>query len=88
MRAQRAGVQAVVISQPGGQLIGHVAVGYRWFRHVCAARAVDPEAAFGAALGRIGLARPHAPFNEPARRKAGLTPAFDITFSAAGRPVP
>lgn len=68
--------------------IGHVAIGYRWFRHVCAARAVDPEAAFGAALGRIGLARPHAPFNEPARRKAGLTPAFDITFSAAGRPAP
>lgn len=63
--------------------IGHVAVGYRWFRHVCEARNVEPEAAFSAALGRIGLARPHAPFNEPARRQAGLTPAFDITFSAA-----
>lgn len=63
--------------------IGHVATGYRWFAHVCAARRVEPEAAFAGALDRIGLARPHAPFNEPARRQAGLTPAFDITFSTA-----
>ncbi len=62
--------------------IGHVAVGYRWFAHVCAARDLDPEQAFGPALERVGLARPHAPFNEAARRQAGLTPAFDITFSA------
>lgn len=63
--------------------IGHVAIGYRWFAHVCGARNLDPASAFSAALGRIGLARPHAPFNEPARRQAGLTPDFDITFSAA-----
>lgn len=63
--------------------IGHVAVGYRWFAHVCRARGLEPDSAFGPALERVGLARPHAPFNEPARRQAGLTPAFDITFSAA-----
>lgn len=63
--------------------IGHVAVGYRWFVHACRACKLDPEAAFSGALARIGLARPHAPFNEAARRQAGLTPAFDITFSDA-----
>lgn len=63
--------------------IGHVAVGYRWFAYVCHARSADPEAAFGAALRRLGLARPHGPFNESGRRQAGLTPGFDITFSAA-----
>ncbi len=66
--------------------IGHVATGYRWFRHVCRARGVEAEAAFAVALGEIGLARPHAPFNEPARREAGLTPAFDITFSLPPQP--
>lgn len=68
--------------------IGHVAVGYRWFGHVCRARGLDPEQAFGPALERIGLARPHAPFNEPARRQAGLTPAFDITFFSGNRLTP
>lgn len=63
--------------------IGHVATGFRWYGHVCRARGLDPEAAFAPALERVGLARPHAPFNEAARRAAGLTPAFDITFSAA-----
>ncbi len=63
--------------------IGHVATGFRWYGHACRARGIDPEAAFAPALTRIGLARPHAPFNEAARRAAGLTPPFDITFSAA-----
>lgn len=63
--------------------IGHVAIGYRWFAHVCAARGVAPEAAFAESLNRTALARPHGPFNEPARRRAGLTPPFDITFSAS-----
>ena len=63
--------------------IGHVAVGYRWFEAACRARNLIPETAFQASLTRIGLARPHPPFNEAARRQAGLTPPFDITFSAA-----
>ncbi len=63
--------------------IGHVATGFRWLEAVCRARGLAPETAFAAALNRIGLARPHPPFNQQARRQAGLTPAFDITFSAA-----
>lgn len=60
--------------------IGHVQIGHRWFEHVCARRGVDPEAEFAKALGRVDLARPHAPFNEAARRHAGLSPAFDTAF--------
>lgn len=58
--------------------IGHVAVGHRWFQQVCTARGLVPEDAFSAALARIGLARPHPPFNEAARRQAGLSPKFDV----------
>lgn len=67
--------------------IGHVAVGHRWFQHVCARRAVDPECEFARALARVDLARPHPPFNEPARRQAGLSPAFDTAFSNSERSV-
>jgi uncharacterized ferritin-like protein (DUF455 family) len=63
--------------------IGHVNIGHRWFNHVCATRGLDPEMEFPRALKRVGLARPHAPFNEPARRSAGLTPPFDVEFTEA-----
>jgi len=60
--------------------IGHVAVGRRWFAHVCARRGLEAGPAYAAALDRIALARPHPPFNEPARRAAGLAPSFDVDF--------
>lgn len=66
--------------------IGHVRVGHRWFEVICRIEGLDPEAAYAAALDRIGLARPHAPFNTQARRAAGLTPAFDTAFGGTGRP--
>jgi len=53
--------------------VGHVAAGTRWFRHACAARGVEPEAAF-TAFARTRLrgmvkGRLHA----EARRAAGFT---------------
>lgn len=63
--------------------IGHVAVGQRWFAHVCARRGLEAGPAYAAALARIALARPHPPFNEAARRAAGLAPAFDVDFLRA-----
>jgi len=66
--------------------IGHVRTGHRWFAEICRVRGLDPEATYAAALDRIGLARPHAPFNTQARRAAGLTPAFDTAFGGTARP--
>ncbi len=60
--------------------IGHVATGQKWFAHICQQRNLEPGIAYGEALEAIGLARPHPPFNEPARRQAGLAPHFDVDF--------
>jgi uncharacterized ferritin-like protein (DUF455 family) len=63
--------------------IGHVQTGLRWFQHVCRQQGTSAEDEFPRALARVGLARPHAPFNEQARRQAGLSPPFDIAFTEA-----
>ena len=53
--------------------IGHVEVGNRWYRHVCAQRGLEPRAAY------FDLARQYqapvlkGPFNIAARRRAGFT---------------
>jgi uncharacterized ferritin-like protein (DUF455 family) len=52
--------------------IGHVAAGDRWFRHLCAQRGLEPEAAFQALLDTPGVPRPRRPFNEAARLAAGF----------------
>lgn len=53
--------------------IGHVAAGDRWFRHLCAARGLEPEAAFRALLTTPGVPRPRRPFNRAARLAAGFS---------------
>lgn len=54
--------------------VGHVAVGDRWFRHLCAVRGVEPEATFVALLAEAGVqVRP--PLNVEARLAAGFSPA-------------
>lgn len=60
--------------------IGHVAAGMRWFEIVCQVRGLPPGQTYRLALERIGLAKPHPPFNETARRHAGLSPDFDVFF--------
>jgi uncharacterized ferritin-like protein (DUF455 family) len=52
--------------------IGHVAVGNRWYRHVCADRGLDPVATFVELSEQHGAPRPRGPFNLPARRAAGF----------------
>jgi uncharacterized ferritin-like protein (DUF455 family) len=55
---------------------GHVAVGAKWFRFLCARQKKDPAAAFQA-LVRANFRGPlKAPFNDIARAEAGLTPSF------------
>ncbi|HVK91833.1 MAG TPA: ferritin-like domain-containing protein [Mycoplana sp.] len=55
---------------------GHVAVGAKWFRFLCARERKDPAATFKE-LVRVNFRGPlKAPFNDVARAEAGLTPSF------------
>lgn len=62
---------------------GHVAVGAKWFRFLCARQKRDPAAAFQA-LVRANFRGPlKAPFNDIARAEAGLTPSFYRSMTAS-----
>jgi uncharacterized ferritin-like protein (DUF455 family) len=54
--------------------IGHVAVGNRWYRWLCASDGLDPAAHYPLLAARYGAPRLKPPFNLPARRAAGFTP--------------
>jgi uncharacterized ferritin-like protein (DUF455 family) len=55
--------------------IGHVAIGNRWFRYLCARRDVDPAAAAREAARRCNAPRQRGPLNVAARLRAGFTQA-------------
>lgn len=62
---------------------GHVAVGAKWFRFLCARQKKDPAATFQA-LVRVNFRGPlKAPFNDIARAEAGLTPSFYRSMTAS-----
>lgn len=62
---------------------GHVAVGAKWFRFLCAREKKDPAATFQA-LVRANFRGPlKAPFNDIARAEAGLTPSFYRSMTAS-----
>jgi uncharacterized ferritin-like protein (DUF455 family) len=52
--------------------IGHVAIGNRWYRWLCAGRRLDPIATYERLAAEHGAPRPRAPFNLEARRAAGF----------------
>lgn len=52
--------------------IGHVAIGNRWFRSLCAQRGVHPRTASRELAERYGAPRLRGPFNVSARRAAGF----------------
>ena len=52
--------------------IGHVAVGNRWYRWLCAQRGLDPLATYTALAREHGAPRLRGPFNLDARRAAGF----------------
>ncbi|MGY6554457.1 MAG: ferritin-like domain-containing protein [Wenzhouxiangella sp.] len=54
---------------------GHVAIGSRWFRYLCAQRGLDPELSFRRLLGEYFSGELRGPFNLPARRRAGFSAA-------------
>ena len=53
--------------------IGHVAIGNRWYRWLCARRGLDPLATYTELAARHGAPRLRAPFNLVARRAAGFS---------------
>jgi len=55
--------------------IGHVAIGNRWYRHLCAQRQLDPLACYAEMAERYGAPRLRGPFNLAARRQAGFDEA-------------
>lgn len=55
--------------------IGHVAVGNRWYRHVCRERGLEPVATYADLQARHEAPRPKGPFNLDARRAAGFDEA-------------
>ncbi|NKJ05760.1 ferritin-like domain-containing protein [Rhizobium sp. SG741] len=55
---------------------GHVAVGAKWFRFLCAREKRDPARAFQELVRANFRGSLKAPFNDIARAEAGLTPSF------------
>ncbi len=55
---------------------GHVAVGAKWFRFLCAREKRDPAATFKQLVRANFRGSLKAPFNDVARAEAGLTPSF------------
>ena len=62
--------------------IGHVAIGNRWYRHLCAERGLEPLAAYAALARRYGAPRLKGPLNLEARRQAGFDEAELAALSA------
>jgi len=54
--------------------IGHVAVGNRWFRHLCERRGLAVDTTYREAVRRCRAPRLRGPFNVAARLRAGFTP--------------
>lgn len=61
---------------------GHVAVGAKWFRFLCAREKRDPAAAFKELVRSNFRGGLKAPFNDIARAEAGLTPSFYRSLSS------
>lgn len=55
--------------------VGHVAIGTRWFRHVCAERRLEPDATFQKLLHDNLPQLPRGPFALEARSRAGFSTA-------------
>jgi uncharacterized ferritin-like protein (DUF455 family) len=53
--------------------IGHVAIGTRWYTHLCAQRGLNPLATFRALLCEFDAPRMRPPFAVEARRAAGFS---------------
>ena len=53
--------------------VGHVAVGNRWYRWLCARQGLDPLAHYACLVARHEAPRAKPPFNLEARARAGFS---------------
>ncbi len=66
--------------------VGHVAVGNRWYRWLCARDGLDPVAHYAVLAARHGATVPRGPFNLEARAAAGFTADELDALDAPPRP--
>jgi uncharacterized ferritin-like protein (DUF455 family) len=52
--------------------VGHVAIGSRWFEHLCRERGMEPHETYADLVQRYMAGRIKGPFNIDARRRAGF----------------
>lgn len=64
--------------------VGHVAIGDRWFRHLCAEKNIDPETTYQSLIEAYAAPWPQPPLNEKARLAAGFS-ANEIASLTARR---
>lgn len=64
--------------------IGHVAVGSRWFAHLCEQRGLDPAATFRGLLREYDIPPPRLPINIEARRQGGFSEEELVWLSTPG----
>lgn len=67
--------------------IGHVAIGNRWFHHLCAERQLEPVACYADLSRRYQAPVLFGPFNLPARKAAGFSDA-ELSYLEQGHPRP
>ncbi len=63
---------------------GHVAVAAKWFRFLCRRDGVEPAAEFRELIRSRFRGSLKPPFNDRARSRSGITPAFYRSLSSAG----
>jgi uncharacterized ferritin-like protein (DUF455 family) len=64
--------------------VGHVAVGVRWFEHLCQAQSVDPAATYRDRVRRYFAGALKPPFNREARDRAGFPVAYYEPLACVG----
>jgi uncharacterized ferritin-like protein (DUF455 family) len=64
--------------------IGHVAIGNRWYRHLCAQRGLDPNGIYPGLVRQYKAPELKGPFNLDARRLAGFDEA-ELEALAGGK---
>ncbi len=75
---------AAVLARILADEIGHVGTGNRWFRHLCSESMSEPAARFRMLVERHFRGAVKPPFNDSARRKAGLTMDWYAGLGTAG----
>ncbi|MDA0240511.1 MAG: ferritin-like domain-containing protein [Proteobacteria bacterium] len=67
---------AEIMDQIGAEEVRHVAIGVKWFEHLCDSREMDPIETFRRLVSERFKGRLKPPFADEARALAGMSPAY------------